>query len=192
MTADDPSLEGAAFASEEMDVDASLVRMGELLDHLQGITDEDTKGKIFELLDWIDGLHREAAVRIASMLPMDALASLREDPVIDRLFQIYSDDEDVEDPDDLAGTLEEALDEIRPYLHSHGGEMEILDVAHGVVRMRLMGSCHGCPSSSVTLTQGVEQILKERWPSFRRIEVEGPEETAAAPKVLQIESLRRG
>lgn len=178
--------------SEEMELDDAFVRMGEIVDHLQGSAESGTKELAFELLDWVDGFHREAVVRIASMLPGDALDSLAQDPVVARLFETYLADQ--EEPDDLADSLEEALDEIRPYLHSHGGEMEVLGVSHGIVRLRLMGSCDGCPSSTLTLTQGVEKILQERWPGFRGIEVEGAEEPdphQAPPKLHQIQSLRR-
>ena len=181
-------IQGSAEA-EEMEVDDVIVRMGELIDELSTIEDSPVKEKVFELLDWVDAFHREGVVRVAGLLPLEALDSLREDPLIARLFDTYLEEE--EQSEDLQAELEEALDEIRPYLHSHGGEMEVLGVAHGVVRLRLMGSCHGCPSSTATLTQGVEAILKERWSGFRKIEVEGLEEEAPEPaKLHQIQSLK--
>lgn len=186
-----PSVE-AEPQSEEMELDDAFVRMGEIVEHLQSSPESQTKALAFELLDWVDGFHREAVVRIASILPRDAVDSLAQDPVVARLFETYLAED--EEPEDLADSLEEALDEIRPYLHSHGGEMEVLGVSQGIVRLRLMGSCDGCPSSTLTLTQGVEKILQERWPGFRGIEVEGAEEPApeqAPPKVHQIQSLRR-
>ena len=45
----------------------------------------------------------------------------------------------------------QALDEVRPYLDSHGGGVELVEVVDGVVRLRLYGSCNGCPSSTMTL-----------------------------------------
>jgi Fe-S cluster biogenesis protein NfuA len=184
-------LSGHAEA-QELDLDEAFSHMGRLIGELDAEADPELRDKVFELLDWIDGFHREAVTRIVGLLPFDAFQALREDPVIDRLIETYSEDE--EEPEDLAESLEEALDEIRPYLHSHGGEMEVLDVTGGVVRLRLMGSCDGCPSSTITLTQGVEKILKERWPGFRKIEVEGLEEEKkeAPQKLLQIQNLRKG
>ncbi|HVM35992.1 MAG TPA: NifU family protein [Actinomycetota bacterium] len=177
--------------AQELDLDEAFAHMGRLIGELDAEADPELRGKVFELLDWIDGFHREAVTRIVGLLPFDAFQALREDPVIDRLIETYSEDE--EEPEDLAESLEEALDEIRPYLHSHGGEMEVLDVTGGVVRLRLMGSCDGCPSSTITLTQGVEKILKERWPGFRKIEVEGLEEEKkeTPQKLLQIQTLRK-
>lgn len=185
--------EASSLQSEEMDLDDAFVRMGEIVEQLQSAPHSEAKDLAFELLDWVDGFHREAVVRIVSMLPGDATDSLSEDPVVARLFETYLAEE--EEAEDVAESLEEALDEIRPYLHSHGGEMEVLGVSNGVVKLRLMGSCDGCPSSTLTLTQGVEKILQERWSGFRRIEVvEGAEEPPAeevAPKLHQIQSLRR-
>lgn len=178
--------------TEELELDDAFAHMGRLIDELQGAENEQVRDKVFELLDWIDGFHREAVARIVGLLPHEALQALHEDPVVARLFETYSEEEEEEEVEDVATSLEEALDEIRPYLHSHGGEMEVLGVSAGVVRLRLMGSCHGCPSSTITLTQGVEGILKERWPGFRRIEVEGLEEPAAPKSVLQIQTLRKG
>ncbi|MDQ3766781.1 MAG: NifU family protein [Actinomycetota bacterium] len=182
-----------AVEMHELDLDEAFIRMGEIVDRLQKESDTDTKELAFELLDWVDGFHREAVVRIGALLPPDALEVLSQDPVVSRLFDTYLATDD--DAPDLTESLEEALDELRPYLHSHGGEMEVLGVDGGVVRLRLMGSCHGCPSSTLTLTQGVEQILRERWPGFRAIEVEdlteGAEVSAPEPKLHQIQSLRR-
>ena len=184
-----PGAEEAAVA-EEMELDEAFVRMGQIIEELEELGDESVKEKVFELLDWVDAFHREAIGRVAGLLPLETLGSLREDPVIERLLETYVDEE--EEPEDLAATLEDALDEIRPYLHSHGGEMEVLDVSDGVVRLRLMGSCDGCPSSTLTLTQGVEKILRERWPSFRGIEVEGAEdEPPKEQKLLSIQSMRK-
>ncbi len=185
-----PAQEEPSALTEEMELDEAFVRMGQIIDELEAIDDEPVKEMVFELLDWVDAFHREAIGRVAGLLPLETLGSLREDPVVDRLLETYVDEE--EEPEDLAATLEDALDEIRPYLHSHGGEMEVLDVSDGVVRLRLMGSCDGCPSSTLTLTQGVEKILRERWPSFRGIEVEGvEEETPKEQKLLSIQSMRR-
>ncbi len=187
-----PGNQSADAVSQELDLDEAFAHMGRLIEEIEGSADPEVRGKVFELLDWIDGFHREAVARIVGLLPFDAFQALREDPVVDRLIETYSDDDEA--PEDLAESLEEALDEIRPYLHSHGGEMEVLGVAEGVVRLRLMGSCDGCPSSTITLTQGVEKILRERWPGFRKIEVEGLEEEKkeAPQKLLQIQTLRKG
>ena len=75
-----------------------------------------------------------------------------------------------------------ALDEVRPYLASHGGGVELLDVADGVVRLRLEGSCNGCPSSAATLRGAVEEAIARAAPDVERVETEG-----VAEPLLQIE-----
>jgi Fe-S cluster biogenesis protein NfuA/nitrite reductase/ring-hydroxylating ferredoxin subunit len=73
-----------------------------------------------------------------------------------------------------------ALDRVRPYLGSHGGDVKLLGVTDGVVRLRLEGSCHGCPSSTVTMKLAVEKAIAEAAPEIARVEVEGENEFVSA------------
>jgi Fe-S cluster biogenesis protein NfuA/nitrite reductase/ring-hydroxylating ferredoxin subunit len=95
-------------------------------------------------------------------------------------------------PDGVATRVARALDGVRPYLGSHGGDVQLLDVTDdGLVRLRMLGSCDGCPSSSVTLTLAVETAVREAAPEVRGIEVE--ESAAAAgtgPSVIPVSALR--
>ena len=68
--------------------------------------------------------------------------------------------------------MQAALADVRPYLHSHGGDMEVVHIEDGVVRLKLHGSCDGCTASDATIIEHVETALKEHWVDFRRIEVE--------------------
>jgi Fe-S cluster biogenesis protein NfuA len=77
-----------------------------------------------------------------------------------------------------------ALDEVRPYLATHGGGVELLDVSGGVVRLRLEGACNGCPSSALTLQSAVDEAVMRAAPDIERIEAEG---VAAPSGLLQIE-----
>ena len=65
--------------------------------------------------------------------------------------------------------VEEILDQIRPNLRADGGDIELLDVEQGVVRVRLTGACEGCPMRNITLTGGIERILKEQLPEVREV-----------------------
>src|SRR5205823_5558585 len=62
---------------------------------------------------------------------------------------------------------------------SHGGNVELLGIVDGVVRLRMQGSCHGCPSSALTLQGAIEEAIIERAPDAAGIEVEGVEEHPA-------------
>jgi Fe-S cluster biogenesis protein NfuA len=78
-------------------------------------------------------------------------------------------------PDELGRRVEQALDGVRPYLASHGGGVELLGVDEdpGIVRLRLLGSCDGCPSSSATLRDAVENAIHEAAPEIVTIDTEG-------------------
>ena len=66
--------------------------------------------------------------------------------------------------------LKKVLDEIRPNLQADGGDMNYLGVDdEGVVTLELQGACAGCPMSSLTISMGVERILKERVPGVTRV-----------------------
>lgn len=67
--------------------------------------------------------------------------------------------------------LKEVLDEIRPNLQADGGDMTYIGVDdEGVVKLELQGACAGCPMSSLTLSMGIERILKEHVPGVTRVE----------------------
>ena len=66
--------------------------------------------------------------------------------------------------------VEKVLDSIRPALQADGGDVELVDVEGGVVKVRLTGACGGCPMATMTLKGGIEAALKERIPSVLRVE----------------------
>jgi Fe-S cluster biogenesis protein NfuA len=66
--------------------------------------------------------------------------------------------------------VQEVLDRIRPALQADGGDVELIDIEGGVVKVRLVGACAGCPMSQLTLTNGVERVLKEQIPEVDRVE----------------------
>lgn len=174
---------------QELGIEELLERAMNLMATLQESQDPIATSAL-ELVDYLEAWHREALTRLAMAMPPQAMDEVRADPVVAHLLDVYLGEDDVDDPD---AVVAEALEEIRPYVHSHGGEMEVasIDVQAGVVTLSLLGSCDGCPSSALTLTQGVEGILRERWPGFTRLQVQGEETPVAPPQLLQIQSLRR-
>ncbi len=84
-------------------------------------------------------------------------------------------------PQGVEERVRQALETVRPYLRSHGGNVELLGVDDGIVRLRLQGSCHSCPSSALTMRQTVQEAIVARAPDVNAIEVEGLVE--AAPPV---------
>ncbi len=65
--------------------------------------------------------------------------------------------------------IEEALNRIRPLLQADGGDIELVEVDGGVVKVRLTGACHGCPMAAMTLQMGVERKLREIVPEVERV-----------------------
>lgn len=65
--------------------------------------------------------------------------------------------------------VEEALAQIRPMLQADGGDVELVAVEGGVVKLRLKGACAGCPVAELTLKQGIERVLKERIPEVKEV-----------------------
>jgi Fe-S cluster biogenesis protein NfuA len=89
-------------------------------------------------------------------------------------------------PHDLETRVLNALDRSRPFLHSHGGDVEFLGVDEGVVKLRLEGSCRSCPSSTVTLKQAIESAIYDAAPDVTEIVTEGVanSEASALPNGL--------
>ena len=90
-------------------------------------------------------------------------------------------------PLDVDARIQQALDRVRPYLGSHAGGVEYLGVTDGVARLRLEGSCHGCPSSTVTVQLAIEGAVAEAAPEISGVVVEGMTKPPEAP-LLQIGS----
>ena len=65
--------------------------------------------------------------------------------------------------------VEEVLNKIRPSLVRDGGNVELVDVSNGTIKLKLIGACAGCPMSSMTLKMGIERILKEEIPDIKEV-----------------------
>jgi len=66
--------------------------------------------------------------------------------------------------------VQQVLDTIRPALQADGGDVELVDVVYGLVKVKLQGACAGCPSAHITLQMGIEKTLKEKIPEIKRVE----------------------
>jgi Fe-S cluster biogenesis protein NfuA len=71
---------------------------------------------------------------------------------------------------EMRENVEKALETIRPALQADGGNIELIDVVDGVVKVRLTGACGGCPMSQMTLKMGVEKVLKQQVPEVKSVE----------------------
>lgn len=165
--------------------DHQLDELERLLTEVETL-DDSARARIFALLDGVDALHRHALERLGALLGAEQHARLRSsDPAVAWLFDAYAIGVDEH------AAAESALDSVRPYLHSHGGDVVVLAAQAGVVRVRLSGACSGCSASTITLRRGVEEALREGFAGFTAMEVE--EDRGAVPHpppgptLLQIE-----
>jgi Fe-S cluster biogenesis protein NfuA/nitrite reductase/ring-hydroxylating ferredoxin subunit len=117
----------------------------------------------------------------------DTLAALTADELVSSLLVVH----DLH-PYSVEQRVEDALEKVRPYLGSHGGNVELLGIDElGVVQLRLLGSCDGCPSSSVTLQLAVEGAIEAAAPEIAGIEVETPlPDTVARHSLISVDALR--
>ena len=65
--------------------------------------------------------------------------------------------------------VEAALAKIKPSLQADGGDVELVEVKDGVVKLKLTGACSGCPMSAMTLQMGIERILKQQVPEIKKV-----------------------
>lgn len=65
--------------------------------------------------------------------------------------------------------IEKALESIRPALQADGGDIQLVSIEDGVVKVKLMGACGGCPMSQMTMTQGVERAIKKAVPEVKKV-----------------------
>lgn len=152
-------------------LDELLGRLETLLSEVEDM-DEPVRDRVFELLDGVDALHRLALVRLGEALGPEVERLRAADPAIAWLFDAYGIGVD------QRAAVEAALESIRPYIHSHGGRVEVLEVDQGVVRLEMAGACAGCTASAITLQEGIEDALREGFPGFSHVEVA---EDQAAP-----------
>ncbi len=149
------------------------------LETLVGTLERDGDERALLLLQLMDAIHRPAFERV--------LAGDVDHPIAAAVLSMY----ELVPLDDRA-EVEHALDEIRPYIESHGGGLELLDVVGGVVHVRMSGSCNGCAASAMTLQRGVETKLRERIPWFEEIVAHEAEEdveidSSLALPVIQVD-----
>ena len=102
---------------------------------------------------------------------------LAENPLISNLLVLHN-----LHPLDLETRVRQAVDSVKPRLGLHGGDVELLEArSDGVVRLRLGGNCHGCPSSRVTLKTSIEEAIYAAAPDVIALEVEGVIDGASVP-----------
>ena len=158
----------------------------ELVGRVEGLLDgiESQPGAV-EIVQALVELYGEGLARIVESVP--DRAALLDDELVEHLLLLH----DLH-PVALDERVRGALAEVRPYLESHGGDVELVAIEDGVVRLRMQGSCSGCPSSTMTLKLAIEEAIQKAAPDVEEIRAEGVVEEPSATKLLQIETVQPG
>jgi Fe-S cluster biogenesis protein NfuA len=157
-----------------------MERMEALLQQAKQFPDPQVRGQVQEIVQSLLDLHAAAlekiveAVAAADSAGPALIENLAQDDLVGNVLLLYG-----LHPIDLETRVRQALEQVRPLLRSHGGNVELLKILNGVVRLRLQGSCDGCPSSAQTLKLAIEEAIYAKAPDIAGIEVDGVVETKA-------------
>ncbi|MBV9852786.1 MAG: NifU family protein [Armatimonadetes bacterium] len=155
-----------------------------LLGDIESLPDPALRDAVTGIVQDLLALYGEGLARILESVRRrcsdtegaQVLADLAGDDLVSHLLLLH----DLH-PVDLQTRVANALEGVRPYLKSHGGNVELLGVEDGVAHLRMQGSCHGCPASAITLKLSIEEALFKAAPDLAGIEAGGAEEPAPLP-----------
>jgi Fe-S cluster biogenesis protein NfuA len=148
-----------------------------LITRIRAADDAATRNAALELVQTVMDFHMAAIDRMMEITAASGEAGWR-------IIDLFALDDLVANllilhglhPSDIESRVRNALAKVRPYLQSHGGNVELLEIADGAVRLRLIGSCNGCPSSSATLKNAIETAIRETAPEVTSIRCESGKE----------------
>jgi Fe-S cluster biogenesis protein NfuA/nitrite reductase/ring-hydroxylating ferredoxin subunit len=184
------AVDGEAQALATLDDGAArerVARVDALLEEVEGAIGAVAVDTALELVQALLDLYGEGLARVVGHVAArdadGALASaFASDELLSYLLLLHG-----LHPEPLEARVRSALDEVRPYLESHGGDVELLGVSEdGVVRLALRGSCDGCASSSATMTLAIEEAIHRVAPDVAEVVADGAA-APAPPPLLQIE-----
>jgi Fe-S cluster biogenesis protein NfuA/nitrite reductase/ring-hydroxylating ferredoxin subunit len=162
--------------------DQLIDRVQALQARLEALDDSAARDVAEELVAAVVQMYGAGLERIVAAIgDAPVRDELIDDPVVASLLLIH----DLY-PVPLEERVAEALERVRPYMESHGGDVELLGVADGVAHLRLQGSCRSCAASSATLELAVRQALEEVAPDLRGMEVDGVVEPEPGPEPLGV------
>jgi Fe-S cluster biogenesis protein NfuA len=164
-------------------------RVESLVREVEALVDPHARGKARDLLQAVLELHGRGLARILELAagPAPLLPELARDELVSSLLLLH----DLH-PRALEERVLAALEKVRPYLHSHGGDVTLLAIEGTVLRLRLDGSCNGCPSSSETLRSAIEGAIADAAPDVTELRVEGVEKAPVAAAFIPLSALGRG
>jgi Fe-S cluster biogenesis protein NfuA len=183
----------ASTIAQDRDSQTTMRQLDSLLQDVDAIADPAARSKIGEILQGLMEFHGAGLAAILDRFEQfgdaghAAVLDLAEDKLVASLLVLYG-----LHPLDLESRVKSALKSVRPLLLSHGGNVELQGITEdGVVRLSMQGSCHGCPSSEITLKSTIEQAIYDAAPDVAGIQVQGATEPprAAPANLVSIECL---
>lgn len=153
-----------------------------LIRKIESLPDPGARAAAVELMQALMDFHGAGLDRLMEIVSEAGEAGYRifdelaRDELVANLLLLYG-----LHPVPLETRVMQALDKVRPYLDSHGGNVELLGVEGGTVRLKLEGSCKTCPSSSMTLKLAIEEAIYQAAPDVAAIEAEGVAAETPAP-----------
>ncbi|CAA9455544.1 MAG: Uncharacterized NifU-like protein MSMEG_2718 [uncultured Rubrobacteraceae bacterium] len=161
-----------------------------LLERIESLKDPDARAVAGEMVGTLLDLYGDGLARMMDLVHETgnggAFEAFANDELVSHLLLLHG-----LHPVDVETRVLEALEEVRPYLQSHGGNVEFLGVEGGVARLRMQGSCDGCPSSAMTLKLAIEEAVLKAAPDLDGIRAEGVAEPRPAPNIVAGPTLRR-
>lgn len=175
-----------------METQQRIQQIEELIRKIETMADPAARACAVELVQSLMELHGAGIERMMEIVSqagetgLDIIDDLGRDDLVAGLLLLYG-----LHPVALETRVRQALDKVRPYLHSHGGNVDLLGVNEGVVRLQMQGSCSGCPSSAMTLKSAIEEAIYEVAPDVAEIiAVEEPKAQRSPPSgLISIENL---
>ena len=163
------SVELSEAIAEKRGFSIRTERIEKLVKKLDDCGNPELRAIALELVQSVMELHGAALARMLESVSQTqpgehALEEAIEDDLVASVLLLHG-----LHPDPLETRVLRALNKVRPYLHTHGGNVEFVSEKNGVVRIKLLGSCGSCPSSSVTLKNAVEDALFEAAPDIVEI-----------------------
>jgi len=172
------------MATAERDPGDLVGDVERLLDDLDRLVDPVARATAIEVVQSLLELYGAGLERIVEEVAARddgaIAAALADDDLVSHLLLLHG-----LHPVPLEDRIREALASVRPYLESHGGNVELLEIDGPVVRLAMQGSCGGCPSSSVTLKLAIENAIHKAAPEIEEVIAVQP----AEPPLLQIQYL---
>lgn len=167
-----------------------IQRIEELVHKFESVADPEVRAGALELVQSLMELHGEGLNRMLEVISEDpaglaVIDRLGEDETVGPLLILYG-----LHPLDLETRINSALEKVRPYLKSHGGNVALASVDDGIVRLRLEGSCNGCASSASTMKLAVEEAILEFAPDVAELLVEGVVEEKKPQQLVPLQITR--